>query len=173
MKIGVVKINDSIYNYQLNDIELYINGDTASNFLIKILSKEEKRICNKCGQPKNIEEFRYYKSGNRLTYYRRGRCADCKKKETRDNNRKHRMKYSNPEQRKRKEKNRIKNLSECYMVKTLKTRFGISRKTIRQYPELIESYRMQIKTKRLLKNKRHERENIKTSESKVALCNLV
>ena len=52
-------------------------------------------------------------------------------------------------------------LKDSYIIQNIMLRFKLKRKNIKAYPELIKSYREQIRIKRLLKSKKHE--NIKTS----------
>jgi hypothetical protein len=47
-------------------------------------------------------------------------------------------------------------LHDRYIVSLIKKQFGLSEETIKEHPELIESYRMQLKMKRFLKHKKDE-----------------
>ncbi len=58
-------------------------------------------------------------------------------------------------QQKKDHKKSINKLSNWYVCNNIRARTGLSLKTIREHPELIESYREQIKLKRLLKQKKH------------------
>jgi hypothetical protein len=54
----------------------------------------------------------------------------------------------------------VENLTNDYILNTLKQSTGLSRQVLKQYPELIDSYKLQIKVKRLIKNRKNE--SIKT-----------
>jgi len=55
----------------------------------------------------------------------------------------------------------VKNLPDRYVINCIRNRIKISPATLRNYPELIEEWRQQIKVKRLLKSKKDE--NTETS----------
>lgn len=48
-----------------------------------------------------------------------------------------------------------KNLTDTYVCNVIMHRTGVSIKTARKHPDWIESYRLQIKLKRLIKLKKH------------------
>lgn len=74
-------------------------------------------------------------------------------------------KNTNPEKVKegnrKAEKTHRENLTDRYLIQNIKRTIKIPPEIIKEHPELIDNYRMQIKVKRLLKNKKDE--NSKTS----------
>jgi hypothetical protein len=65
-----------------------------------------------------------------------------------------------------KRSNDIKNLSNEYMLGLIKDKTGLERKIIKQYPDLIETYRTILKLKRLTKN--YENEKCNRSKKRLA-----
>jgi hypothetical protein len=129
------------------------------------------RVCKKCGEEKPIEEFVKNKCSPRGYTFE---CKQCKNKRNRSycgNNRQYNKEWQKKYREKHKEYykdlqlksniERTDKLTDTYIVQNIHYAYGLDYKTIRQHPELIESYRQQIKIKRLLKQKKDE--NIKTS----------
>lgn len=52
-------------------------------------------------------------------------------------------------------KKHVDNLSDSYVIHAIRKVFNIKHATLHQHPDLIKSYRQQIKNKRLLKTKKH------------------
>jgi len=145
-----------------------------------------ERTCKKCGETKPIEKF---KKRDTCIYGRGHVCKTCSRKSYRKTpaykkarvraNARYRKKYpdkikeydkkyrlSHPygERQKETEKKRRKKnadkLTDRHVINVIRHVKKIKAETIRQYPEFIQTYRQQLKVKRLLKQKQDE--NTKT-----------
>lgn len=126
-------------------------------------------ICNSCKKKK----YRQSEAGKRaIKLYRELNKDDLRAKEKiykKIYNKRHpeivkarqlRYKKRHPDRINKKNRRRYKRhmeaLTDRYVIHIISHTKGIPEKTIRKYPELIESYRQQIKLKRLLKQKKNE-----------------
>lgn len=118
-----------------------------------------ERVCKKCGDKKSIDEF-----GRNRSHSGGYICKQCRKIHlqytakqyrrrhkvmTKQIRKRHSIKYS--EEIKQKRLSDTENLSINYLIQAIIDTTALSRTTIKQYPELIEAYRMQLKIKRLTK----------------------
>jgi hypothetical protein len=135
-------------------------------------------ICKLCSHIHAVEYHITYKeriNNNRKEWYKNNKEHSKKYcREYRENNKEHCKEHDREYRENNKEhlnelskkyirgyrKNNIIPISDKYIIEQLRVRFGISRQVSRQYPELIENYRQQIKLKRLIKTKKDE--NTKT-----------
>tara|TARA_R110000851_G_scaffold26090_1_gene74358 strand:- start:206 stop:559 length:354 start_codon:yes stop_codon:yes gene_type:complete len=112
------------------------------------------KICKRCLDDKPIERFG---DDKRNQDNKQSRCYDCC-------NESRRVKYSNDEEYRKKQKTRqkkynkyannnakkhIKNLSDFYIIKELKRGTVLTTKDVKKHPNLIEAKRQIIKNKRL------------------------
>lgn len=126
-------------------------------------------VCIDCN-PKRKEEKKQDRRNKQKEYKikNRAKILEAHKqyhKEHREQERQYCKEWKEQNKDKRYLKNRHKievaDLTNDYLLNCIKRTYDLSREVLKQHPDLIESYRLQIKIKRLLKQKRHE--NIKTS----------
>ena len=131
-------------------------------------NKEKVIATSKAYQRKNKDKFREYAKKNYIRHmdsirYYQKQYHESNKEFIRQINKKYRI--TNREKINFKSiersKDEIANLKDSYIIDLIQNTVGLSRKEIRYHPYLIESYRVQIKVNRLLKQKKNE--NIKTS----------
>lgn len=119
-----------------------------------LLNIEKRKLCGKLFYEKNKEKVKQQ---------HRAKCEELKLecKKWRDQNKdkiknyKEQTKDKRIVQQKKDRKKAIDKLSNWYVCNNIKARTGLSLKTIREHPELIDSFKEQIKLKRLLKQKKH------------------
>lgn len=120
----------------------------------------QTKVCSKCGEEKTIDMF---KKGPAYRFGVNSRCRICTNKINIEYDRNNRGKASDRQMRyakRNKEKinsyrrkltfNNRENFLDPY-IKDLLIKNGFTTKQIKQYPELIETKRLLIKTKRLCK----------------------
>jgi len=65
----------------------------------------------------------------------------------------------NPDKRKEKDRRQIKNLNDCYVLNKLRRQTETETQLLRQYPELVEVKREQLRLYRLTKKQQNENSN--------------
>ena len=112
------------------------------------------KSCNKCSKDKSMDEFG---NDSRNKDQKQSICYVCK-------NYSRRLKYTNNEEYREKEKNRqkkynhsanirarkhVKNLSDFYIIAELKRDTDLTTEDVKKHPELIETKRQILKNKRI------------------------
>lgn len=132
----------------------------------QIVNKETRAEKNKQYKVSHKEYFKqygiqYYKLHKIKFYHQRRKWIENNREKYKEMCNKSSISLKHKLQKRKCSKKAIDSLLDSYIIERLHDIIKIDFKVIKQYPELIENYRQQMRVKRLLKSRKDE--NIKTS----------
>lgn len=149
--------------YNRNSLRPYCrkcNAEMAANYRKKYPARAKKS--RKLSYEKNKERNRHTNNKRAIEYYIKNRDEILEKKKERWKKRgvlQRKERRKNPEvkrmehiQNLRRERSRIDRITDTYVKKLLIQKGNVPKEMINVYPEIIELHRLQLKTKRLIKN---------------------
>lgn len=125
-------------NYRLNHKEQKCNSDKKYALKNREKLKKYKSLFYKLNKVKISANQKIYRINNKDS------CSKAEKK----------WYEQNRERILTKRTNDVKKVENCYIVQLLTQRNGMKAQFIKQYPELVELYKVQLKLKRLIKNQK-------------------